>query len=294
MNGAARQDPEVAAALEASGLRARAIHAITTLGPARTDRQAFRIELADGSTVKARRLPDEQTAARLEAVRRELPPAFAPILARHRRVLVEEWVAGDPLGDACPSDAVLARAGSILGALHARTRVVGEPVGERRSTEGWREVAERELQEIAGAEALGARAARAIRVALERLDPGSALFGLVHSDFCGENMIVDSAGTLRIIDNERLEVDALGFDLGRTGYRWALPARAWDRFRSAYAAHAPSPEPLETLAFWSLVAVVKSAALRLRFDRGHAALPLALLSRMAAGGDPRALDPVRA
>ena len=290
---AAPPDAAVAAALERNGLQARVIHAITTLVPAAAERQTFRIELADGRTIKARRLPDEETAARLHAVRSELPPAFTPVLARHRNVLLEEWIAGEPLDDACPSDALLREAGAILGSLHARTRVVGEPARERRSTDAWRAVCDRELREISAAGALEERAVCAIRSALERMDPGSGIFGLAHTDFCGENMIVDAAGRLRIIDNERLGIDALGYDVGRTWYRWALPEPAWARFCAAYAARAPSREPLETIPFWRLVAVVKSAALRLRVDRRLARTPLALLARMAAGRDLCAAHPER-
>jgi hypothetical protein len=87
-------------------------------------------------------------------------------------------------------------------------------------------------------------------------------------------MLIDGSGRLRVIDNERLRVDALGFDVGRCWYRWALPPRAWEGFRSAYAAGMPFSEPLEHFGFWSLVAVVKSAALRSRLDPARARIPL--------------------
>jgi hypothetical protein len=294
MRTVARRDAEVLAALERNGLRARALQDITALGLAAGERRTFRVVLADGRTVKARRLPDEATAERLMAVRSELPPAFARVLSRDRRVLIEEWVAGAPLGASCPSNALLDEASSILASLHARTHVVGEPVGDRRSTAHRRAVCERELGEIASAGGLDGRRILALRVALERLDPGRALHGLAHNDFCGENMVVDASGALRVIDNERLEIDALGYDLGRTWYRWALPKPAWERFRAAYAARAASPEPLESLAFWNLAAAVKSAAIRLRADRMQARAPLALLERMAAAGDARAVAAERA
>jgi hypothetical protein len=38
-------------------------------------------------------------------------------------------------------------------------------------------------------------------------------------------MVVDGAGRLHVIDNERMRVDALGFDVGRCWYRWSLPKR---------------------------------------------------------------------
>ena len=43
----------------------------------------------------------------------------------------------------------------------------------------------------------------------------------------------------------------------------------------------PFSEPLEHLGFWSLVVVVKSAALRLRIDPARAHVPLARLRALA-------------
>jgi hypothetical protein len=154
-------------------------------------------------------------------------------------------------------------------------------VREVRRTAAWRDETERGLREILAAGGLDASDALLIRGALERLDPGQAMHGLVHTDFCGENMVIDRTGRLRVIDNEHLGVDALGYDVARTWYRWALPAPAWARVGSAYAARIPLTEPLATLGFWRIVALVQSAALRLRNDRARAHVPLDCLRRMA-------------
>jgi aminoglycoside phosphotransferase (APT) family kinase protein len=280
-------EPEIAIALERAGLRARSVRALSRIRPAASGRAVYRIDLEAGRTIKARRLNDEATARRLFEIRAELPTAFAPAFCQHGRVLLEEWIEGEELGDACPDAAQLAEAGALLAQLHARTTLAGEALHAWRSTRSWREQTEQGLASLVAAAALEARAGRGIGAALARLDPQRALVGLVHSDFCGENLLIDGSGRLRVIDNERLRVDALGFDLARSWYRWALPPPAWERFESAYAAALPFSEPLGNLAFWSLVAVVKSAVLRLRIDPERAHVPLTRLRAMACARDER-------
>lgn len=274
-------EPEIAHALERAGLRARSVQPIARIRPAASGRSLYRIVLESGRSIKARRLDDETTARQLFEIRRELPVAFAPAFCRCGRVLLEDWIEGDELGDDCPSDAQLAEAGALLAQLHARPALAGEALLGWRSTHDWRKRTEQGLESLLAAEAIDAGAARAIGAALMRLDPQRAIVGLVHSDFCGENMVIDGAGRLRVIDNERLRVDALGFDLGRCWYRWGLPPRAWERFSSAYAAGLPLCEPLEHLGFWSLVVLVKSAVLRWQSDPERAHVPLGRLRALA-------------
>jgi hypothetical protein len=283
-------DEEVAVALDRAGLCVRAFHRISKIRHPDTGRSVYRIDLQSGHTIKARRLQDEETARRLFEIRGELPDAFAPAFGRYGAVLLENWIDGKELGDARPSDAQLAEAGLLLAHVHATEIVAGRPVHDRRSTSAWREDAEAALRQILAAGAIEEQEASLIGGALERRDPGQAIFGLVHLDFCGENMVIDRAGRLRVVDNERVRVDALGFDVARTWYRWALPSRAWGRIRCAYAARMPFAEPLDTLGFWGVVAVARSAALRLRMDPGRAYVPLDRLRRMAAEiGDRRRL-----
>jgi len=275
-------DPEIAIALDRAGLRAQAFRRISRRRPVDARRSVYRIDLEPGHTIKARLVPDEETARRLFEICRDLPDAFARTLGCYGAVLLEDWIDGEELGDTLPSDAHLVEAGSLLAHLHATPIVAGRPVHDRRSTAAWREITEAGLWQIVAAGEIDEQDASAIRGALERLDPGRAIFGLAHTDLCGENVVVDRAGRLRVVDNERVGIDALGFDLGRTWYRWVLPAPAWERLRSTYAARAPFTDPLETFDFWAIVAVVHSAAVRLQKDRTRAHVPLDRLRRMAA------------
>jgi aminoglycoside phosphotransferase (APT) family kinase protein len=275
-------DPEIAIALDCAGLCARAFGQISQMRPGDARRSVYRIDLDSGRVIKARLLPDEETARRLFEICRDLPDAFAPVLGCYGAVLLEEWIDGEKLGDTIPSDDQLVTAGSLLAQLHATPIVAGRPVHDRRSTVTWREKTEAGLRQVVAAGELEEQDTSLILGTLKRLDPRQAIFGLTHTDLCGENMVVDRAGRLRVVDNERVGIDALGFDLARAWYRWALPAPAWERLGSAYAARAPFTEPLETFDFWSIIAVVHSATVRVQKDRTRAHVPLDRLRRMAA------------
>lgn len=274
-------DLEVTVALDRAGLRVKAFRRISTIRSPHAKRSVFRIELEAGRTIKARRVEDEATARRLFETRHELPDAFAPAFARYGAVLLEDWIHGEEVGSKPPSDAHLVEAGALLACLHATPTVAGCRAHETRSTAAWRNETGRKLQEIIAAGGLDEQYGPRIRGALDRLDPQQAMFGLVHADFCGENMVIDRVGRLRVVDNEWVRIDALGYDLAYTWYRWALPCRAWERFRSAYTTRISCVEPFETLGFWSIVVLVQSAALRLQMDRARAHVPLDRLRGMA-------------
>jgi len=281
---------DIAAVLEAEGLRAVRVEQVSTIRAAALRRSTYRIDLETGETIKARRLEDAGTAERLFAARRDLPDAFVPAIMCRGRVLLEQWVEGRVLGNAQPDDARLHEAGLLLAAVHAATVVAGQPVHHRERSAAWRDEAERGLELVVAAGELEEPAARSLREQLARHDPGFATIGLTHVDFCGENMLIDQAGRLRVFDNDRVGVGPLGFDLARSWYRWALAAPAWARLERAYAGAAPSAEALDALGFWAPVAVVKSAVFRLRLDAVLARVPLDRLRLIAAaaraGGRP--------
>ncbi len=274
-------EPEVSEALAKENLQPGRFRCISNLRSPGYYRAAYRIELADGRVIKARRLENEAVAHDLLRIRRRLPDAFAPVFTRHGRVLLEEWVLGEPLGDAPPEPARLAEAGVLLGELHAHAQLDGQRLHQVRSTAAHRDSAMRKLQQFVATGALKPGAARELTQAILRLDPGQAKFGLVHLDFCGENMVIDRLGQLRVVDNERMGVDALGFDLARAWHRWALPDAAWETFQSAYAACLPWNDPLKAPTFWRLRAISGAAAVLLRYCPDRAEAPLQALRRLA-------------
>jgi Ser/Thr protein kinase RdoA (MazF antagonist) len=254
---------EIADALVRAGWRARQARRITTLASPLHRRTVYRIELVSGETIKARQLEDAATAVALCDLRRGLPPAFAPVLARHRRVLLEPWIAGESLRDRAPRADELAAAGALLAALHA-TPVAPAAASATERVRYWRARTMERLDALVAPGTLDAGGRARLAAALARLDPGTAAIGLIHTDFCGENMVVDAAGALHVIDNERIGVDALGYDLARTWARWELGDADWARFAAAYDAAGGRPQVHAGQLFWRLVAVAIAAAVRVQ------------------------------
>jgi Ser/Thr protein kinase RdoA (MazF antagonist) len=117
---------------------------------------------------------------------------------------------------------------------------------------------------------------------LEALDPGGSAPVLIHRDFCGENMVIDRAGCLRVIDNEWFAAGPAGFDLGRAYCRWPISQPAWERFLGGYRALAPI-EP-SVLRFWQLAVAIWSARIRLTAGERRLTASLDVVRRLAAPG----------
>lgn len=273
-------DPEISAALNYAGLRPLSFLCISNIQSPEIDRITYRINHTLG-IIKARRLENETVVRRLYDLRRELPDSFVPILFRNGRVILEKWIDGHALPET-PESGHLEAAGTLLGKLHAGNSLDCRPVHNVYSTAGHLVTAERSLRHLSEAGAIGKNEELRLSRQMHRLDPGRAIHGLVHFDFCGENMVLDNAGRLFVVDNERIGLNALGFDLARSWYRWALPEPSWEHFCSIYAKSLPFSEPLDTLRFWKFVAVVRAAALRMRVYPERAAGPIAVLNILAS------------
>ena len=221
----APMDELVAQALVREGLEVRAFERISAFGVGLTERHAYRVTLADGRTIKARRTLGESQARRVvEALRAVADARFPRVLSRHGPVLLEEWIEGVPLTSAAIEDRHLAEAAAVLAKVHLVEALAGVPVRETGDTAARLAATETRLQRLAGAGALDEASRTVLVSALRDHDPHRAEIGLVHLDFCPENLLIDLEGRLRVVDNEALAVDALAYDLGRSWYRSALPA----------------------------------------------------------------------
>jgi hypothetical protein len=264
----------IEAALTRHGLRARRIVELTPPGPIKRGRSTVRIELEDGRTIKARLLESDEAARRLDELCAGLEPAFARAIGHAGPVLLEEWIEGVPLAD---PDAWIEAAAALLGRLHA-TPIAAAPA--RIASRRWREEGHGDLADLEAAALLAPEDRKRLAAILDDRDPGDAPLVLAHRDFCAENMIVDGAGALRVIDNEWLSPQPAGLDLARTACRWPMSETAWRRFLAAYRAAAPAdPGPL---AFWEVSALAWTARVRLRLGPERTASALAQLLAVAA------------
>ena len=266
---------EVETALVALDLHATSLDLVSPLGPRKGVRFAYRVVTADGQTVKARHLGTAQDADRLRALRRNLEPAFAPVLDQSGAVLVEEWIDGTPLCE-LESAPWFEPAGALLGRLHRAHLGAGTL-----PTRPWTESALADLALLEDAEELAPTEAAALRDRLHGSDPGAARVGLVHKDFCEDNIIIDTAGALRVIDNELLAVDPLGFDLGRTFHLWPMDDDARTDFERGYRSAGPAPP--DAADYWRIVAALVGGRVFLTRSRVHLDETVALLRRFADG-----------
>jgi aminoglycoside phosphotransferase (APT) family kinase protein len=175
----------------------------------------------------------------------------------------------------------------VLGRLHATRDVGGRRVRTQRPT-GPLVVATRDrLARLCARGAIAADDVRALRGVLRRFDPGRAVVGVTHNDFCPENVVERRGGELVAVDNEGMRIGFLDYDLARTWYRWAMPAPAWASFLDAYARWRDPGGYVRHAPFWSVTALVKSA--HVRFGRTDAAdVPLRRLRDIAASARPPA------
>ncbi|HVQ76533.1 MAG TPA: aminoglycoside phosphotransferase family protein [Candidatus Binatia bacterium] len=285
-------DERVAAALAHYGVRPVSWTRITLPRPAVDPRAVYRLVLDDGRTVKARRCRTEREARQLWEIRRHLAlDGFARVHAQHGAVLVEEWIEGAPLPDREAASPPVVEAARLLAQLHRVASLGAMGAGGAALTATWRAEAERNLALVAEAERALARGrgwqplsperTRALADAVHRLDPLPAATGLIHRDFCAENMVRGCDGRLWVIDNEWLMVGPLGYDLARVWYRWPMPGAAWALFLDTYAACRGQPVADAPLMFWKIAAVARSAVFRVAADPGGLEVPLARLHELS-------------
>lgn len=272
---------EVLAALAHAGMQPRRWQLVSTFAPKTTRCPSYRVELCDGRTVKARCLLDESRAEQTQQLRDAVTAgAFPPVLLRHGRVFVEPWVEGTPLSAGAVAEAQIAAAATLLAQVHAVEEVAGLKVRSERATTEWLERTSARLELLAARGAITEDCFQTLHGAQRRSDAGTARVGVIHGDFCAENMVVDPAGDLFVIDNEDFALDALDYDLGLTWNRWPLPEPDFAFFLQTYARQAR--RTVGPLTFWKIAAVAKSAAFRVQLFPEGAPAAIARLERLAA------------
>jgi hypothetical protein len=240
---------------------------ITGLPAEHTDRATFRIRLADGRLVKARRFRRTAKAERFARIvhalsHEQVPP---PLLVCGR-VAIETWVEGTPVSALPPTRERLVQAADLLGRIHA-------PPGVRmreRSTSGLVASTRHRLANLGGRGTLTRAEISALLCAMQ-VAPTTAEVGITHNDFCAENLVEDAGGRLVLVDNEGLRRGFLDYDLARTWYRWPMSEPDWQGFTERYRAWR---SPSDAHLFWRIAAVVKSAHLRTARRTADVATPV--------------------
>ena len=280
--------PDLAALLQERRLTVVTAQPVTTW-PSDGRPSAFRLELDDGSVVKARQFPAVQRALMVERILQMRFPGFPQPIARHGCAMLLPWVDGDVLAslDFIPLD-VMHRCGANLGALH------------QQDVSGWPDVAVRQADQLLArlkgdttilveAGELETDAAAEAHALASEYFPGEASTGIIHNDFCPENMVLDASGTPVCVDNATLTFGPHDYDLARTWYRWPMSPGESEAFLCGYETHRSRASFERHFVFWSICMLTATAANRMRVGLGDRARSLDALRTILATlerGDP--------
>lgn len=239
---------------------------ITSLAARRSQRASFRIALSDGTAVKGRRFDTAYEAERFAKLTRHLAhPQIPAAIAQRGTAVIEPWTDGKSL------DALAAEETHTLGASLASIHVAAPPAGSQRDIEAARsERRDRLTVNVDRLIRLGcidsAFAAR-IRSAAEPL-PTAVEIGLIHGDFCPENLVRTNDGQVVAVDNETLRFEALDYDLARTWYRWRMSDAQARAFLDGYRTTRSPDGFLRHFPYWAICALVDSVTFRATAEIG--------------------------
>jgi aminoglycoside phosphotransferase (APT) family kinase protein len=242
---------------------------------------AFRLEFGDGSVLKGHRLANRRRAFLVERLLGLAGPPFPQVVARRGAAVLVPWIPGTALSSIEASPAILEECGRVLGALH------GQPVP------AWRTLPVRgpgqvriqcriDLGLLAGVGAIEETMAHRADEAAAAHAPDRATTGVIHNDFCAENIVIDPAGTPVPVDNATMTFGPHDLDLARTWHRWPMTPPQAAAFFGGYQQERASESFRRHAAFWIICALAGAAANRVRAGVGGVEPPLERLAEFLA------------
>jgi aminoglycoside phosphotransferase (APT) family kinase protein len=244
----------------------------------------LRLRGQDGQPLKVRQFPTPAAAMAMVRLRQLIGnhSGFSRVLASAGVHVLEEWVVGTSLGNTTTSPELARASGALLAELHRVPLPHGWPAVA--TLNPLVETTTARLRGLAEASALPPGTADQLVGELLSTAPQEARQGLLHFDFSGENLVLSRERGVVSIDNERLRLGPLAYDIGRTMARWPLDPEACAAFLDGYGKAAETPVWADQ-RFWTLTALVTSAWYRLRHDQERAHVPLLALQAWSSGGD---------
>ena len=270
--------------------RAIEVVPVTRLTSVHRRPRCFRVRLADGRFVKARRLESPLHAEHVERLSNLLDPRWCPpVLARRGSGLLTEWVGGWPLTPV-PGPPLLRECGALQATVH-RTALSAElHRGAERRVRDWSGRLAGTLEELSIRGALSDRdARRAVELATTQA-PADVSRTVVHGDFCPDNLVVGSRGGVHVVDNETLTIHAPEYDLARTWYRWPMTPEQWGHYAEGYGDQATLQAFVRHFAHWAVIVLTGASLFRLRGGTPEADYPLRRLRQVLRTNPDRVLQ----
>jgi len=184
---------------------------------------------------------------------------FTRVLAGHGRAMLEEWAPGTLAASMEPDPQVSGAAGELLGRLHTSEIRVNGHKGEDVTPQWYLHRAEGNLASLVGQGKISTTSAGKLLDAGKVLKPAKTEIGIIHMDFCAENMVWTPVEKLVVFDNERFRFGPLDFDLARCFMRWPQTAQYLGYFRKAYEHHRSMASFDADGKFWKFCALAQSA-----------------------------------
>jgi Ser/Thr protein kinase RdoA (MazF antagonist) len=191
-----------------------------------------------------------------------------------------EWIPGETPSPDDPE--VLRRIGGLLGAVHA-AEVTAEITRFGFRYEKWEQRNEANAALLLDSGALTRAEAGTLLARLAAAAPDDSQWTIIHADLAPENLVFGAYGDFFLVDNENLSVDAPGFDLARTWYRWPMTGSLSEAFLSGYREFADPGPFLSFAEFWTLSVLLEAACFRVAGKTPDAAVPLEPLRRLIDG-----------
>jgi hypothetical protein len=271
-----------------TGKQLKSCDVITTIRTRRNGGETYLIEFEDGSRVKGRCLASEEQARRIERIRAGIGPGFCGLIARRRSAVIEEWIDGVPLETCRPFEpSILNRCGEILGALHSLDPAQFGYV-QPACLETYLERLDERERHITKSGLLEPGESARVRDLARGYSPSALTSGIIHQDFCAENIILRDSLVPVCVDNTRLDHGPVLLDLARTWYRWPMSESEESRFLDGYRTISPSVV-FKGFGFWALYVLVEATSWRFRVAPDLVEVPRqrlkSLLARLARHGD---------
>jgi len=240
-------------------------------------RSTFRLEFADGTTLKGRRLLDIRNREPFERMVRKVGKRhFARIIAESELATLEEWVIGPTVLELPSSASLLRQCGELFGRMHQPLATNPLPPSNSLDDQQW---LWHDLQDISTAGLISSTERAEFWIWAHENAPPFVETGAVHRDYCAENLVIRD-GDICCIDNTTIRQGSLDIDLARTWYRWPMNGDQWRDFLDGYSLHRSPHSFMRHFHFWAVRVLIHATRHRLSYGADGALVPLNLLREL--------------
>ena len=256
------------------------VELITTIPDQFASRLNYRLKFSDDSIAKCRIMSSPEKCARLCWISRNLPTKIiARMYSYFGSAMLEQWVEGNVLSSPNLDKELISKAANAFGRLHLLEfkQPYTTPKTERSY---WESHCVDEIDKAQRQGVLVSSQASRISDYLFQILPDKFQTGVVHLDFCGENLVEREDGNIICIDNESVTFGVYDHDLARTKKRWNLSDSDWSHFRTHYGYKRSLDTYDENSSFWDTLVTLESARFHSVRSSPIAARELKLLSEL--------------